>query len=193
MKTIYQKSTKTLRTEPENYCVTSLETFGRGGTFDAAIGCPDNFGGFLSHVLNITSHYIYTVEFKGRQSGALGITYNNKVKLYFVEAQPEDVLQAAITEDFEYIEDFKVIAVDYIDRESIHSKLKKLNIELSGHCSDIYCPVTPETTAIINNYEFKKNVKTFKSEIDGQPWYEIPLASEDYYKSRNASRVITNI
>lgn len=36
--------------------------------------------------------------------------------------------------------------------------------------------MTPETTAIIDGYEFKNQVSTFIDEIDGKPWYEVPFA-----------------
>lgn len=41
--------------------------------------------------------------------------------------------------------------------------------------SDFYCKVTPQTTEIINNYEFKCNVQTFIDQITHTCWYDIPF------------------
>ena len=48
--------------------------------------------------------------------------------------------------------------------------------DISHWNSDLYLRVTPETTAIIDGYEFKNQVSTFIDEIDGNPWYEVPFA-----------------
>ena len=48
--------------------------------------------------------------------------------------------------------------------------------DISHWNSDLYLRVTPETTAIIDGYEFKSQVSTFIDEIDGKPWYEVPFA-----------------
>lgn len=48
--------------------------------------------------------------------------------------------------------------------------------EERGHWqSDFYCKVTPRTTEIINNYEYKCNVQTFIDQITHTPWYDIPF------------------
>jgi antirestriction protein len=48
--------------------------------------------------------------------------------------------------------------------------------DISHWNSDLYLRVTPETTAIIDGYDFKNQVSTFIDEIDGKPWYEVPFA-----------------
>ena len=45
--------------------------------------------------------------------------------------------------------------------------------------SDLYLKVTPETTALVNKYRFKKQVTKFIDNIDHEPWYEVPFA---YYE-----------
>jgi hypothetical protein len=65
---------------------------------------------------------------------------------------------------------------------TIHQKLKNLGIPLSGHYSDLYVEVTPDTQKIINDYEFKNNVTKFISEIDGKLMFDIPLANDDFFK-----------
>lgn len=47
--------------------------------------------------------------------------------------------------------------------------------------SDLYLKVTPETTALINKYRFKKQVTKFIDNIDHEPWYEVPFA---YYEDK---------
>lgn len=69
-----------------------------------------------------------------------------------------------------------------IDKTTIHQKLKALGVELAGHCSDLYCPVTLETSKIVENYEFKDSVTRFTSNIDGKLWFDIPLANDDFKK-----------
>lgn len=66
--------------------------------------------------------------------------------------------------------------------KNIHEELKKIEVELSGHYSDLYCPVNDITREIINRYEYKESVTTFISQIDGKLWYDIPFANVDYKK-----------
>lgn len=47
--------------------------------------------------------------------------------------------------------------------------------ELDRHETDLYAKVTPKSKELVNRYEFKTNVTTFKSELDGTLWYDIPF------------------
>lgn len=47
--------------------------------------------------------------------------------------------------------------------------------ETDHHATDLYCKVTPETTRIINDYEYKRNVTTFKEDATEELWFEIPF------------------
>jgi len=38
--------------------------------------------------------------------------------------------------------------------------------------------------SFVSGYEFKQNVKPFRSELDGKIWYDIPFAYTEYYKNR---------
>jgi hypothetical protein len=67
---------------------------------------------------------------------------------------------------------------------TIHQKLKNLGIEIHGHYSDLYVEVTRETAKIVEEYRFKNNVSTFRSQIDGKLMFDIPLASDDFLESR---------
>ena len=50
--------------------------------------------------------------------------------------------------------------------------------------SDLYLKVTPVSTALIKQYDFKKNVTKFRDNINHEPWYEIPFANTDLWESR---------
>ena len=54
--------------------------------------------------------------------------------------------------------------------------------ESSG--SDLFLKVTPISTALIEQYDFKENVKKFRDAIDHEPWYEISFGNTDWWESR---------
>lgn len=64
---------------------------------------------------------------------------------------------------------------------NIYYEARKLDIEIDSHTSDMYIPVTDETRNLVSLYEFKQNVTTFKNEIDGTLWFDIPFAYEPYW------------
>jgi hypothetical protein len=66
--------------------------------------------------------------------------------------------------------------------QTIHQQFKELGIEISGHYSDLYVDVTPETKKIVEGYEYKCNVTTFKSQVSGKMMFDIPFANDDYWK-----------
>jgi hypothetical protein len=62
--------------------------------------------------------------------------------------------------------------------------LAKLPIDHIDHyASDLYLKVTSYSTALIEAYEWKKNVTTFRSAIDGTLWYDVPFAYSPAWKS----------
>ena len=50
--------------------------------------------------------------------------------------------------------------------------------------SDLYLKVTPISTELIEQYDFKKNVRKFWSAIDHKLWYEIPFGNTDWWEER---------
>lgn len=56
--------------------------------------------------------------------------------------------------------------------------------DIDHHESDLYLRKTKASEQLVSEHEFKKNVKTFKSNIDGTIWYEIPFAYEPFWKER---------
>lgn len=48
--------------------------------------------------------------------------------------------------------------------------------QIAHWCSDLYLKVTPYSKELIENYEFKNQVRVFQDEITKTPWYDIPFA-----------------
>lgn len=67
---------------------------------------------------------------------------------------------------------------------TIFEQIKTLGIEYDSHCSDLYFPKTAETTKIIESYEFKNNVTTFKDNTTGAIWYDVPFAYDSYWNKK---------
>ena len=67
----------------------------------------------------------------------------------------------------------------------IYNEMLALGVKIDHHESDLYVPVTPETTKIVNQYEFK-SVKSFINNIDGKRWYDIPFAYKPYWEKKMA-------
>ena len=42
--------------------------------------------------------------------------------------------------------------------------------------SDLYVKATPYSKEIVDQYEYKHLVKTFRDQIDNELWFEIPFA-----------------
>ena len=81
----------------------------------------------------------------------------------------------------------------------IYAEVKKLGVEIDHHESDLYIPVTPETTKLVEQYEFKCNVTTFREmtlpetktcaccghrKTIRKPlglWYDIPFAYQPFW------------
>lgn len=62
------------------------------------------------------------------------------------------------------------------------SALMDAGIEIDHHESDLYFPVTEESTAILENYpqQFKNSTK-FKDNISGDTWYDVPFSYTPYF------------
>lgn len=54
--------------------------------------------------------------------------------------------------------------------------------ESSG--SDLFLKVTPISTTLIEQFDFKENVRKFLDNIDHEPWYEIPFGNTDWWEAR---------
>lgn len=47
--------------------------------------------------------------------------------------------------------------------------------KIAHHYSDLYCKSTPETEAILSNWEFKNQASHFIDNIDHELWIEFPF------------------
>jgi hypothetical protein len=63
-----------------------------------------------------------------------------------------------------------------IEPQSLFEQVKAAGIPYASHATDLYIPVTDQTRALINSYEFKPNVTTFTNQVEGGLWYDIPFA-----------------
>ena len=66
---------------------------------------------------------------------------------------------------------------------TVYQQMEEAGIETDSHHGDLYVPVTPETTAIVQAWEFAGNVTRFQSQIDGSPWYDIAFAYDPWWDS----------
>jgi hypothetical protein len=74
----------------------------------------------------------------------------------------------------------------YFDEEcgTLFDRILMDKIPYDNHCSDLYIPVNEKTKKLMENYEFKENVHTFTSNIDGGSWYDIPFAYAPYWEKK---------
>jgi hypothetical protein len=66
--------------------------------------------------------------------------------------------------------------------------------QLGNWCSDLYVLKTPESTKVLEAYEFKSNVTTFVSQAEpykGKIWYEIPFAYVEHNNILKGYQLIT--
>ena len=73
---------------------------------------------------------------------------------------------------------------------SIYEQMKAAGVTIANHCSDLYAEVNEKSTAIVAAYEFKCNVTTFQSAIEGEGcFYDIPFAFDPYWQKREDPKV----
>lgn len=53
--------------------------------------------------------------------------------------------------------------------------------DISNWQSDLYLRKNAISEKLVNEYEFKQNVKTFKDQIDHVTWYDIPFAYDPFW------------
>lgn len=72
----------------------------------------------------------------------------------------------------------------------IYSIVIAENIPHASHYSDLYIPVTPRTTQIVHDHAKALKtkglgmVKTFKNQVEGGLWYDIPFAYTPYWDAK---------
>ena len=69
-------------------------------------------------------------------------------------------------------------------KSTIYEELKGAGIQLDSHESDLYALKTAESERIVKAWDYCCNVTTFKSQIDGKIWYDIPFAYKPFWDSK---------
>lgn len=69
----------------------------------------------------------------------------------------------------------------------IYEELKKAGVPTGHNESDLHAKVTPESAAIVAGYEHMAMVSRFTSQIDGEPWYDIPFAYQPFWDAKARS------
>ena len=68
---------------------------------------------------------------------------------------------------------------------SLYTELVAAGIETSNRYSDLYFPVSEESTKILTAYSKEKSIaQRFKSNIDGVMTYEVPFAFDPYWEGK---------
>ncbi|MEE1084965.1 MAG: DUF4314 domain-containing protein [Paludibacteraceae bacterium] len=87
------------------------------------------------------------------------------------------------------VDKFKVIESAKINAKTLLHKARELmnpeeiaTYESSG--SDLFLKVTPVSTALVEQYNWKCNVEKFIDAIDHELWYEIPWGNTDWWETR---------
>lgn len=76
---------------------------------------------------------------------------------------------------------------------SLYTDLLAAGVPIENHYSDLLAKVTPASRALIQAYEHRKNVRMFTSEIDGEPWYDIPFAFDPFWERKEPIfRILTD-
>jgi hypothetical protein len=72
-------------------------------------------------------------------------------------------------------------------KKDIYGLAKELMQEsdISNWQSDLYLRKNSISDKLVNEYEFKQNVKTFKDNIDHVLWYDIPFAYTPFWEDKN--------
>jgi len=65
--------------------------------------------------------------------------------------------------------------------DNLYEECKALGIPINNHSSDLYIPVTPETTALIRKHGHRAT--TFKNQVEGGIWYDVPFAYLPFWKA----------
>lgn len=68
---------------------------------------------------------------------------------------------------------------------TIYEDLLAAGIQVSNHESDLYCPVTPESRALVRKHELM--VTTFINQVEGGTWYDIPFAYDPFWARRRVA------
>jgi len=66
---------------------------------------------------------------------------------------------------------------------SLYKELVEAGIDINSHESDLYCPVTPESTEILARYP-EVGWTTFTHQRTGTRWYDVPFMYDPWWRER---------
>ena len=70
---------------------------------------------------------------------------------------------------------------------SLFQMVVKLGIPFSNHASDLYIPVTPETTKLLQSITIKgrkHHYSVFNNQVEGGLWYDVAFAYEPFWSAK---------
>jgi hypothetical protein len=68
---------------------------------------------------------------------------------------------------------------------TLYEAITAVGIPTSNHESDLYFPVSAESTAILACYpSHKSNARTFVNQVAGGHWYDVPFAFQPWWDAR---------
>ena len=70
--------------------------------------------------------------------------------------------------------------------DQLYGKAVELGIPMSSWGSGLYLKVTKESTSLIEDYEHRKSVTSFTSNIDKALWYDIPFGYKPFWDAVEA-------
>jgi hypothetical protein len=68
---------------------------------------------------------------------------------------------------------------------SIYTDMVEAGCEIDNHESDLYVKVSEESAAIVVDYLDDVDYSFFRSNIDGDMWYEFPFQYSPYWEEKS--------
>lgn len=68
---------------------------------------------------------------------------------------------------------------------TLFEKIVQLQIPHSNHYSDLYIPVTTQTTQLLKEHNAPTNI--FINQVEGGLWYDVPFAYDPYWAARGVT------
>ena len=72
---------------------------------------------------------------------------------------------------------------------TIYQECQKRGIPCRNHESDLYIPMTDETTQLLVDYDDKITATIFTNQIEGGWWYDVPFAFDPFWEQKGRCRV----
>jgi hypothetical protein len=70
-----------------------------------------------------------------------------------------------------------------VQAKSLYQDLVEAGVEVSNWQSDLYFPITPQTTGILRRHPEQRKIRTmFTSGVTGKRTYEVPFAYDPFWE-----------